>query len=756
MHTLQFRRPVKSSIFVAGILAALPGFAQQASAPKTNADTGTETENVATVTVSATRREEPLQKVPMAVSVIDGDQAAAQGMHNIRDISAQVPGLNFRSAASPKDQAIFLRGMGTVSTSPGIEPTVSTVIDGVPLARQGQANLDLLDVDHVEVLRGPQGTLFGKNASAGVINIVTKKPTTDTTGFADLSWYEGKEIRMKAGVSGAVVPNKVNASVSVLSAKYDGNVTNIYNSDKVNGYTKNGGRAKFDITPGDNLRATISLDYLRSHDTTPQGVVTQTYIRAYPGGAVTSYPGYNTYAAPLVAGKDNRQINSNWNTYANDTNYGVSAQLDWSIGAYQWTSISAYRKWENTQLQDQDRLPFPTTSNPQQHDRGDLNFKQSSQELRVASPKVGFVDYVAGVFYMRGVDEESYSRQTTQLLTGNTAVNTGVANYGTTNTSYSAFGEMNLNFTDTFRSILGMRYIHDDLDYYFARTSTSTTAVPGIQTAFAKSDSTSKDGYSARFGFQYDVNDHVNTYLTYSRGYKGAAYNVAFSMLPQDTLVLKPETSNAYELGLKSSFLNHRLIANAALFSDDFNNYQVNFYDTYNGSPVTRLINAGSVSTKGAELELSARPTRRLQFGLSAAYTKARIDQFTCPAGTSASCDVNGKTLPFAPKWKASASGEYRMPVSENYHLTFNTAYSWQSDVQYSINQTPDTIQGAYGIWNATVTLSNYDGWRVSLLGKNLANKSYASMLSTFSNGIIRLVPRDDQRYFGISLHKEF
>ncbi|MFC6841624.1 TonB-dependent receptor [Xanthomonas theicola] len=742
-------RALKLSILAAGILTALPGFAQEATTP-------TPAKDLDTVTVSATRREEPLQKVPVAVSVVTGERMQAQGLNNIRDISAQVPALNFRSAASSKDQSIFLRGMGTVSTSPGVEPTVSTVIDGVPLARQGMANLDLLDVDHIEVLRGPQGTLFGKNASAGVVSIITKNPTAETTGSFDLSWYEGNEIHMKAGVSGALVPDKVNASVSVLSANYDGNVTNVYNGDKVNGYTKNGGRAKFEIIPGDNLRATVSLDYLRSHDTTAHGVVTQTWLRAYPSGTVTNYANFAAALAPVVAGKENRQANVNQDTYANDTNYGIAAQLDWHTGDYEWTSITAYRKWENLQLQDNDRLPKVTSTNPQRNDRGELDFNQISQELRVASPKGGFIDYVAGVFYMRGEDEETYTRETTQLSSGSTVVNRGVANFGTINTNYSVFGEMTLNFTDAFRGIAGARFIHDDIDYYFARTSTSATAVSGIQTAFANSGSTQKDGYSARLGLQYDLSDRANVYFTYSRGYKGPAYNLAFSMLPQDTQAAKPETSNAFELGLKSSWFNHRLDLNVALFQDDFDDYQVNFYDTYNGSIISRLINAGSVSTKGVELDLSARPADGLRIGTSVAYTRARIDKFVCPTGTTASCDVNGKTLPFAPDWKASVNGEYRVPVSENYDLSFVTDYSWQSESQYSINQTPDTIQPAYGIWNASVTLSNYNGWRISLLGKNLTDKSYAATLATFDGSLVRGVPRNDERYFGLAFHKDF
>jgi iron complex outermembrane receptor protein len=708
------------------------------------------------VTVTATKRKEPLQKVPIAITVVDGAQAQTDNLNNIRDISKEVPALNFRTAASPKDQSLFLRGMGTVSTSPGVEPTVSTVVDGVALSRQGQANMDLLDIDRIEVLRGPQGTLFGKNASAGVVNIITNNPSDAFHAFGDLSYYTGgDEKRLKLGVSGALVPGRVSGLVSVLSSQYDGNVENVYNGKNVNGYRRNGVRSKLLFTPNDDLSVTFAGDYMASHDTTPQGVVARTYLTAYPTNKVTSFPAFASALLPVVAGADNRQINSNYNTYADDDNGGVSAQVDWRLGEYELTSITAYRKWENTQFQDQDRLPAAVVGFPQQHDRGDLSFDQVSEELRIASPKGHFLDYVAGLYYQRGEDTETYRRTTTVQSSTTTTVTNGVADYGTTSANYSVFGEATLNFSDRFRGIAGARLIHDDLNYHFNRVSSSAVPVTGIQTNFTSSGDKSKGGYSDRLGLQYDLSATLNSYFTYSRGYKGPAYNIAFSMLPQDTGVLKPETSNAFEAGLKSKLLDNRVEANFALFKDDFKNYQVNFFDIYNGSPVTRLINAGSVSTKGVEADLKARPSEHLMLSAAAAYTKARIDQFNCPQGTSANCNVNGKPLPFAPDWKTSLRAEYRMPLNDNYELKFASDYRWQSAVQYSINQTPDTVQGAYGVWDASATLANAGGWRIALVGKNLTDKHYSSMLSTFSAGIVRFVPRDDSRYVGIAFHMD-
>eukprot|EP01137_Pigoraptor_chileana_P006738 Opistho-2@51373 len=193
------------------VLAAAPVLAQE------------EKVQLDTVTVTATRRSESLQSVPVAVSVLSGEQMEQANRNTLGGLATQVPSVNFRTGASNKDTSLFIRGVGTISTSPGVEPTVSTVIDGVVLARPGQATLDLLDIARVEVLRGTQGTLFGKNASAGVINITSKAPSQALEGYVDLSHFgAGNENRLRAGVSGELAPG-LRGSLSALKARYDGN-----------------------------------------------------------------------------------------------------------------------------------------------------------------------------------------------------------------------------------------------------------------------------------------------------------------------------------------------------------------------------------------------------------------------------------------------------------------------------------------------------------------------------------------------------
>jgi iron complex outermembrane receptor protein len=711
-----------------------------------------DTDAVPTVTISATRRDASLQSVPVAVTVLDGAALEQANRNSIETIVQEVPSATFRQQGGNKDSTIFIRGIGTISTSPGVEPTVSTVVDGVVFARPGQATLDLLDIEHIEILRGPQGTLFGKNASSGVLNVVGRKASEQLTGFLDASWYQGDEKRVRAGVAGTIQPDVVRAAVTALYADYDGNVDNVHaGGGKLNGYERKGGRARIDITPTKDLDIALIADYLRS-DASPT-------LTAYKSASAP----FNAGIAPVVAGTENRQVNADIPSAIRDTNRGVSAQIDWRNNGYTFTSITAARDWDNAQATSTSAIGNAaepariTAAYPATRDIGTVDFTQVSQELRVASPRDRFIDYVAGAFYLRGKDREDYQR----IVSNGAAINAGRADYGVKSDSYALFGEGTVHLAPAWRAIVGARWTRDELSYDHARTSTLATAFAGVQPAVRNSGSTKEDGYSGRVGLQHDLARDVNAYATWSRGYKGPAYNVFFNMLNRDTLALKLETSDAFELGLKASAFERRLTANLAIFKTDYKNYQANFYDTVEGTVITRLINAGDVSTRGVELDLNARPARSLTLSAALAYTEARIDNFNCPAAAAASCNLNGQPLPFSPRWKAFTRANYALALENGSIVDFSADYAYQSKTQFDLFQSPDAIQGAYGIVNAGIALSPADGsWRVALIGKNLANRSYASNLvastGALGNTVSRGVPRDDRRYVGITARREF
>ncbi|MBD8700140.1 TonB-dependent receptor [Sphingomonas sp. CFBP 13714] len=757
---------------------ATPAFAQDTAAAPTAATPKAATPAADTgedVVVTARFRNESLQSVPIAITAVSGQSLAERQLNTVENIAATIPAVGFRSGASNKDRTIFIRGVGTITTSPGVEPSVSTVLDGVVLTRPGQSTLDLGEVERIEVLRGPQGTLFGKNASAGVVNIVTRNPTDEFRMFGEAGVTSDEEYRIKAGISGAIVPGKVQALIGGLYDDFKGNVRNVTRNDDVNGYRRYGARGKLVITPSDALKFTIIGDYLNSHDTTPTSVYASTSRTAYPTGTVTNSPDLAAAltASGIGANASNRRTNNDTITDVRDENYGGSFTGDLTLGDYHLTSITGWRQWLNTQRQDYDSVAALSTAFPSGQDTGRVNTKQFSEELRLTSPKGGLIDYVLGAYYLHATTDETYQRTLTSLAAGGARnTTTGAANYGITNDNFALFGEANVNFTPRFRGIAGYRSTWDSLDFYHVRTSsadplnTGAAALdrPGVRAYHNASDGLDRRGDSYRLGLQYDLGDHAQTYFTYSRGYKGPAYNVYFNMrslnatTPLDEVPLSPETSNSYEVGLKGSTADRALSYSLAAFTTNFDGYQASFNDVVAGAQVSRLINAGSVRSRGAEADVTLRPTKGLTLDISAAYTDATVRNFLCPPGAPTSCNIDGQPLPYAPKIKLYENAAYRFALSDTLALELQSDVTFSSKVQYALAQTPSTVQPAYAIWNASVALlSDQSGWQLRAYVKNLTNTSYSSFLTagTFA-GTVRFVPRDDQRYAGLLLRKDF
>ena len=722
-----------------------------------------------------------MQAVPIAISVIGGESLANRQLNNVELISRAVPSVEFRSGASNKDRTIFIRGVGTITTSPGVEPSVSTVLDGVVLTRPGQSTLDLGEVERVEVLRGPQGTLFGKNASAGVVNIVTRNPTDDFAGFGEAGITSDEEYRIKAGVSGAIVPGKIQALIGGLYTKWDGNARNVITGDKVNGFERYGARGKIRFLPSETLRFTLIGDYLHSHDTVPTAIYKTTQQIAYPSGTVTNSAALAGLLAGVgvVASDDNRRAAANFNSDVRDENYGVSLTGDprtWRLWHYLYHRLSrveeppaaGFRRDRHAS----GRLPAGCGSR-----RRELPPILAGTAARLAE---GPIDRLCA---RRILSARRYGRALPahDHDAAGADYHDRVANYGITNDNYALFGEANVNFSSSFRAIAGYRSVWDDIDFYHVRTSTfdpnnvgeanPALVRPGVRPYHNATGSVSRRGDSYRLGVQLDLSARAQTYFTYSRGYKGPGYNVYFNMrslnttgtlggtvVPLDEVPLSPETSDSYEGGIKGSTADRSFTYALAVYSTSFKGYQANFADTVGGLQVTRLINAGSVRSRGAEADVSLRPTAGFTVDLSAAYTDAEVRRFNCPTGAAVSCNINGKPLPFAPKIKLYGNATYKFAVSDGLDLELQSDFTFRSKTQYSLSETPGTIEPAYAVWNGSVALlSASSGWQIRAYVKNITNTHYSTFLSNGNAaGIARFVPRDDQRYGGLLVRKTF
>ncbi len=780
-------------------LVGLAGTAQAQSAPAAPAaapaavDTGE-------IIVTAQRRSENLQTVPVAISVVTGAALTANNITSVEQLDQAVSSLTFKRGTANVNSAIAIRGIGTQTFASGAEPSVSAVIDGVVYGRSGMATQEFGDLDRIEVLRGPQGTLFGKNASVGALNIITRAPSSTLGGTVSASYFDRNELRVAGTLTGPLGPN-VRALVSGFYGSYDGNIRNTFNNSYVNGYKRWGIKAKLVADLGD-VTVALSADHSHNNDKCCADVL-GTVI---PNAQFTNL--FLPAQLPTVPAYGNRSVSYNFTPGTIDTNEGVSLTVDWKIGDHKLTSITAYRRWQNEQLRDGDfgavsgnyvAVAGHTAANAasqmiDQRDDGYLSFNQYSQELRLASPAGKTVEYVLGVFIWRTKENDTFVRSDTFCSDSTLAVDattyqpcstapgastfvtsSGPAAWTTKFRNTAGFGQMTLNITDRFKLIGGLRYTHDEVEYALARTNvtngTGANLFPGIQGAFTYAENASANGVSGKLGAQFQINHDVMAYAAYSRGYKGPALNVFYSenktASVDNTGPIAPERSNALELGVKSRLFDHKLTLNAALYRQVLDNFQANSFVTQGVQTFVTLTNAGRVRSQGFEFDFTFRPTSTFTINGGYTYNEGTIRAYNCNPGVLTAAQLttctnhNGKPLPFAPKHKLNVATDWLLPFSATLPMDvrLGTTLSYTARTNFDIDQTPLAQQAPYALVDASLTFESKDKrYALTLLGKNLADKYYTSFITPSGNGVSALsyarlqVPRDASRYFGARL----
>ena len=782
---------MRASLFASAAImigVSLPAMAQDAPA-------GDESAN-AEIIVTAQKREERLQDIPLAVSVIGGDAVANNGGITLENAQYLVPSLNFRKSGTSLNQALFLRGVGTINFSIAAEPSVAAVLDGVVLSRAGEGFTDLFDVERIEVLRGPQGTLFGKNASAGVVSIVTKRPTADFGATVEASYFTKSEYRGRATVNVPLAAN-VRSRFTGFYGNYDGNVNNLTKGSKVNGYEHYGVRGAIEADVSENIMLTLRGDYRKANDDCCAEIIGTTPTNA--AALALANTGF--------IGADSRNIRQNLVTATKEESWGISLQADIALGEHSLTSITSYRGWDNTEIRDGDWLDQPYVGLNQLHDNGPQTSNTFSQELRIASPTGQFLEYVVGAYYSKAESDRTFTRNVItcsastlaavvpglvpcSTASGASTITTpaGTADFGSTFKNVSVFGQTTLNLSDSLRLIGGLRYTHDTLDVNHIRRTTlsgpgvqgnfdagvynnglvatlpATGFVAGTSNGVPFTTSTSNNNLSGKAGVQADLTENNMAYASYTRGYKGPAYNIFYNLTTVGAGVIAPETVNAYEVGLKNTFLDGDLIVNLAAYYAKYNNYQANSPDFVAGVRTTRLTNAGSVSTKGFELDFVATPSRNFTLSGGVAYNKARVEDFRLPPGAdSTQLLAKGTPLANAPKWKMSLGAQYDIETSGFANIELGSQIAMQSDQIYELSPNPavrlgSTVDG-YAIVDLTAALVDpNDGWRVAFQVKNLFDKSFASsIVSGGPGGSFRyIIPREADRYFGVTAKINF
>lgn len=782
---------------------AQPAFAQEqpSNTQATNPPSPDAEAAPAEIVVTAQKRSENIQRVPLAVSVVSGSALEAASRPSIESASQLVPSLNFLQSGTTLNQTIFLRGVGTASFSIAGEPSVSTVVDGVVFARSGEAFSDLIDIAQMEVLRGPQGTLFGKNASAGVINITTQMPTNTFGGSVEAGYFDRNEVRTKAMLNVPLAPDLA-ARLTGFYGHYDGNIYNQAVGHYVDGYKHYGGRFQLLYRPSNSLRLYFTADYHKNNDDCCADIIAT--------GPLTSAGLPSTslafQALPTPRGADTRTVNQNLVTSTKETGEGVSLQADVGLGTNTITSITAYRKWNNTEIRDGDWLDQAYVGFQQLHDYGPQHTHTFTQEVRLTSPADQTFSYVLGGFYSDAFSERVFTRNDivcsavvgapTNVLIPCGSANakpstfpTGTADFGSKFKNLAAFGQLTFHATDQLSLIGGLRYSHDVLDVFHSRVTTLTG--PGIAPNFdqgvydaytalvaagtapnlaatqavASSNgipfrtSTTNNNLSGKAAVQYQINPNIMGYASYTRGYKGPAYNIFYNLTATGTNVIAPETSNAFEIGLKNRLFGGSMTLNIDAFYAKYHNFQANNPDLVAGVVVTRFTNAGDVSTRGIEADLNWRPARGLTITGGIAYTDAHVDAFNVAPGAAATAIIpSGTPLGYAPKWKGSLSADYRWRTNGPIDLFFSAQGNFQSS-QLSLFA-PDPVQRAlgtipaYGLVNVSVGVGDKnDKYRLTFQVRNLFDQSYAAaIVNGGPGGSYRYqIPRDADRYWGVT-----
>lgn len=725
-----------------------------------------ESRTLDTVMVTATKRPESLQDVPVAVSARSGDSLENSGVSSIEGLATLVPSLTFTQSSNDLNNSVRIRGIGTEVFSSGVEPSVSFVVDDVVMARQGQGFQDLVDVETVEVLRGPQSTLFGKNASAGVIAVTTQAPSQTLSGKIDASAAEGNEYALRGTVSGPL-SETVSARLTAFTKSNEGHIENVSDGRHFNGYDNWGVRGKLLVDASDRLAITLIADYRDTQQDCCAYQIRDTSTALSP--AVTA--ALNGLLLPVVASPENRQTNLNAPVFNNSEQWGASAKAEYAFDSgYEFTSITAYREWDFENNIDVDALPFDDpmagviTFNL---NNGETSLSQVSQEFRLASPQWTNFDYIVGA-YLFELDLDRGFRRRLQAVTAiGTVGQSGQFEGSVGNKNYAVFGSANYRFDQGTALFGGLRLINETLEYTVYRDPTNTLQagdfpLGGSAGTFADiDDSTSDTALVGNVGIRQEWSDELMTYLRYARGYKGRAFDVVFTA-PQDSEVVEAESSNSYEIGLKYQTASGRFQLNAAAFWTDYENFQAQERDTAASTVV--VANAGEVSTRGIELDVSALLTDTTLFQGGIAYTDAKIDSFPsaqCYRGqteaegcVNSAQDLSGKDLPNSPDWRFTASVRQDIPMAfAPFDGFVQLDGSWQSEVQFLIDQNPNTVQDGYGLVHLSAGLEDDDGaWTASVFVRNLLDETYAANIFAdplYAGVISHYLPKDSSRYFG-------
>ena len=710
------------------------------------------------VVVTARKRTESLADVPMSVTALLGENLQT-GIGNMTDLGKMVPSVHFEKFDRSRP-VLYIRGIGTRAYDAGSDPSVGVFIDGVHRGRFSGLTSDLVDIERIEVLKGPQGTLYGRNTIGGAISVITGEPTYDfyakVQGEVGVGETDSDDLFNTGFVlSGPLVEDKLAGRITGSYRERDGYAKTIENSRRVAGEESLylDGKLVWDAT--DDLRLKFAVDYNNMEE--PEFVVHRNPVPDITGVYEDSEAKYaaevllpGTEIPPIPGDPYTTRGNNLFDTYWEAESYGAAVHVNWDLGSIDLTSITAYRESEIDEFNDLEQTGLDTVYNPVTEDA-----EQFSQELRLYYEADSY-NVLLGLFYLdETVDRHDglywgLDTQTAALGGGRHLWDFGV---DLDSTSFAAFTQVEFLLTDRTRLMIGGRYTEDEKD---ADIATTFGPFPFLND-FATNEGDTWDSFDPMASLSFDVNDDVMTYLTYSSGFKSGAFQFFASTIEMAQQVVDPEEVDLFEVGLKGSFLERRLNLNLSAFYMDYKDLQllrvVPAPDDVPGARALVVIsNAAKSINQGIEVEGSAILGDNFALDFGYTYLDAEFDEYQF----NEVLDFSDNRLPRSPEHAFRVALKY----SESFgfgDIDANLAYSWQDDIYFEAdNNTIDleSDQDAYGVIDASVSLIR-GPFTVSLWGTNLADETYLATVLN-STGRTQRQVYAAPRTMGLKLVYEF
>ncbi len=738
------------------------------------------------IVVTARRREESLQDVPLPVSVFSERQLTSTGAYNIARVAQIQPVIQYY-ASNPRNSAINIRGLGAPLglTNDGIEQGVGLYIDQVYYSRPAAAALDFIDTEQVEVLRGPQGTLYGKNTTAGAINIRTRAPSFTPEARVELTGGNLDFFQGKASVSGPF-SDTLAARLAVVGTTRRGTVFNTRTGRWTNSQDNLGLRGTLLYTGIADMKLTLAVDYNRQR---PEGY-TQVAVRTFP----TLRPAnrqFNAIAAALgyrlpTANPFDRLTDVDAPLQSNQDQGGASLVAEWALGDNTLTSVTAWRFWTWRPKNDRDFIGLPITTRSE----NPSDQRQLTQEFRFATSGKNRFDFVGGIFgYRQTINTRGLQAQgaAANLFTNgpvagaNAAVLDGLTqrnDIAFENNSLAAYGQLTWNITDRLRVQPGVRLNYDTKDSTYNATVTGGIANPTPAQAAQQRAALPAQFYAGRyrdFNVSGDVNiswrpiDDVQIYAIYSKSFKSGGLNLNGLPFRADGVTVatelaqvKPERVDHVEAGIKTQFWDRRITFNLTAYRTTIDDYQTTVSNGAIGIVRGYLANA-DVRIQGFEGELSLRPLDRFTAYFNFAYNDGTFRRFpdapVAPENTGGMAqfvDISGARFPGISKWALAWGGEANMPVGKG-EAYLGADASYRS--AYSSNATPSPffVVDSYAIANFRAGYREGNGLNIFAWVKNAFDKDYFEFLSNQpgNNGLV-VGQLGDPRTFGVTVAKRF